>query len=54
MRDRLIANTPKLPIPYLAPNPPPVKSLMTRTRLFGRFMSSAASSRTLVVNCVDA
>ena len=47
LRDRLIASRPKLPMPYFAPNPPPVKSLMTRTRFFGRSNSSAASSRTL-------
>jgi hypothetical protein len=41
---------PKLPMPYLAPNPPPVNSLITRTLLLGSAKISAASSRTLAVN----
>ena len=33
LRERWMASMPKLPMPYLAPNPPPVKSLITRTLL---------------------
>ncbi len=54
LRERLIASRPKLPMPYFAPKPPPVKSLITRTLLLGSSNMSAASSRTLVVNCVEA
>jgi hypothetical protein len=41
-------------MPYLAPKPPPVKSLITRTLLLGRSNISAASSRTLAMNWVEA
>jgi hypothetical protein len=41
-------------MPNFAPNPPPVYSLITRTFSFGSLNMSAASSRTLSVNCVEA
>jgi hypothetical protein len=36
-------------MPYFAPKPPPVKSLMARTLAFGSLNTSTASSCTLLV-----
>src|SRR6185312_10084046 len=52
--DNAAAIAPALLAPNFAPNPPPMYSVITRTLVFGNLKSIAISSRTLLVDCVEA
>ncbi len=53
-RDSLAASEPSTPGPNFAPNPPPMKSVITRTLFCGIFRLPARPSLTLKIPCVEA